>query len=134
MGVNTTMVKVLGFAVSAAFMGAAGVVTAPHLVYIDYRIAFGLGYSFMPILMSVFGGMGVLYGPVLGAAIFAFLEREIRTQLGEYSMLIFGAILVLVILFLPNGTAGLVPILQGKLRGVIARLRKGGQTEQHANT
>jgi len=134
MGINTTRVKVIFFAISTIFMGAAGVVTAPALMYIDNRIAFSLFYSFMPILMAVFGGMGQFYGPVVGAVIFGYLEKTLRLQLQSYFMLTFGIILVVVILFLPNGIAGLVPMLQGKLRGAIAKLRKGGEAEQHANT
>jgi len=49
-------------------------------------------------------------------------------------MLGFGIILVAVILFLPNGIAGLVPTLQDKLGGVIQKLREGGQAGQHADT
>jgi len=127
MGVNTTRVKVLTFAISAFFMGLAGVITAPRLIYINARIAFSPSYSFMPILMSIFGGMGHFYGPVVGAAVFAYLEKMLRTQFAAYYMLGFGIILILVIVFLPNGIAGLVPTLQGKLSGVIAKLRKGGE-------
>ena len=134
MGVNTTRVKVLTFAISAAFMGLAGVIMAPVKVYIDPRIAFSLSYSFMPILMSVFGGMGQFYGPVVGAIIFAYLEKTLRAQFPQYFMLGFGFILILIILFMPNGIAGLVSKVQGKLGGVIPKLRKGGEAEQHANT
>jgi branched-chain amino acid transport system permease protein len=134
MGVNTTRIKVLTFAISAVFMGAAGVIMAPNLIYIDPRIAFSPAYSFMPILMSVFGGTTQLYGPVVGAAIFAYLERTLREQLPEYFMLTFGILLVLVILFMPHGLEGLVSRLQNKLRAVIWKSRKGGETEQHANT
>jgi branched-chain amino acid transport system permease protein len=130
MGINTTRVKILTFAISAVFMGAAGVIMAPNKIYIDPRIAFSLSNSFMPILMSVFGGMGQFYGPVVGAAIFAYLERTLRNEFPQYFMLGFGIILILIILFLPNGLAGLIPMLRGK----IAKLRKGGQAEQHANT
>jgi branched-chain amino acid transport system permease protein len=134
MGVNITRVKVLTFAISAIFMGAAGVVTAPSLIYSNAGIAFSVTYSFIPILGAVFGGMGQLYGPIVGAALFGFLERMIRAQWATYFMLGFGIIMVVVILFLPNGIAGLVPMLQSKLGGVIRKLRKGGETEQHANT
>jgi branched-chain amino acid transport system permease protein len=134
MGINTTRTKVLFFAISSAFMGAAGVITAPSLVYVNANIAFSLFYSFMPILMAVFGGMGQVYGPVIGALIFGYLEKTLRAQLYSYFMLGFRIILVAVILFLPNGIAGLVPTLQDKLGGVIRRLRKGGQEEPHANT
>jgi branched-chain amino acid transport system permease protein len=134
MGVNTTTMKVLTFAISAIFMGAAGVVTAPSLIYSNAGIAFSVSYSFLPILMAVFGGMGQLYGPVIGAVIFGYLEKTLRAQLLGYFMLGFGIILVVAILFLPNGIVGLVPMLRDKLGGVIRKLWKGGETEQHANT
>jgi branched-chain amino acid transport system permease protein len=134
MGINTNIVKVLTFAISAIFMGAAGVVTAPSLIYVNPSIAFSLTYSFLPILMAVFGGMGQLYGPALGAVVFGYLAKTLRAQLLTYFMIVFGILLVVVIVFLPNGIVGLVPMLQSKLGGVIARLRKGSQGEQHANT
>jgi branched-chain amino acid transport system permease protein len=134
MGINTTRMKVISFAVSSLFMGAAGVVIAPIFIYVNANIAFSVFYSFMPIFMAIFGGMGEVYGPVIGAVIFGYLERTLRAQLFSYFMLGFGIIMVAVILFLPNGIAGLVPTLQGKLGGLIARLSKGEQGEQHANT
>jgi branched-chain amino acid transport system permease protein len=134
MGVNTTMVKVFTFAISSFFMGAAGVITAPNLIYINANIAFSVFYSFMPIFMAIFGGMGQVYGPVIGAVIFGYLEKTLRAQLYSYFMLGFGIIMVAVIVFLPNGIVGLVPMLQRKLGGLMARSRKGEQGEQHANT
>jgi branched-chain amino acid transport system permease protein len=134
MGVNTTMVKVITFAISAFFMGAAGAALAPKWEYVDPSVAFNTFYSFMPVLMAVFGGMRELYGPVIGAAIFAYTERTLRLQFPYYYMLSFGIALVLIIIYLPGGLTGLVPTLTDKLRGVIARLRKGGQAERHANT
>jgi len=133
MGINTTRTKIISFAVSSFFMGAAGVVIAPIFIYVNANIAFSVFYSFMPILMAVFGGTGQFYGPVVGAVIFAYLEKTLRNQFPQYFMLGFGIIMVAVILFLPNGIVGLVPMLQNKLGGVIAKLRKGGQAKQHAN-
>ena len=134
MGANTTMVKVLTFAISAIFMGAAGVVAAPSFIYVNPSIAFSVSYSFLPILMAVFGGTGQLYGPVIGAVVFGYLEKTLRAQLLTYFMLGFGILLVTVILFLPNGLVGLEPMLRSKLGGVIRKLRKGGEAEQHENT
>jgi branched-chain amino acid transport system permease protein len=134
MGVNTTMVKVLTFAISSIFVGAAGVIMAPKLIYINAGIAFSPIYSFLPILMSIFGGMGQFYGPVVGAAVFGYLDKTLRAQFAEYFMLGFGIILVAVILFLPNGIAGLVTMLQSKLSRARSKLREGGEAEQHANT
>jgi branched-chain amino acid transport system permease protein len=134
MGVNTTRVKVFIFAVSSIFMGAAGVIAAPGLIYVNSDIAFSVFYSFMPIFMAIFGGMGEVYGPIVGAVIFGYLEKTLRSALYSYFMLGFGIIMVVVILFLPNGLVGLVPMLRDKLGGVISKLRKGSEAEQHANT
>ena len=127
MGVNTTMVKVMTFAISAFFMGVVGAIMAPKWQSVDYSSAFLLLYSFTPVLMAIFGGMRELYGPVIGAVIFAYTERTLRLQFPYYYMLAFGIALILIIIYLPGGLTGLVPTLKDKLGGVIARLRKGGQ-------
>jgi len=75
--------------------------------------------SFSPVLMAIFGGMGNIYGPVIGAAIFAYVEEILKTgSLKNYYMLIFGAILIATILFLPNGLMGLVQNVWTKIKGV----------------
>jgi branched-chain amino acid transport system permease protein len=107
-GINVTILKTIMFAVSAFFMGAAGAIMATRWTYIDPQIAFNPLFSFMPVLMAIFGGVGQLYGPVLGAAIFALLEEVLITQFPYYYMLLFGVILVAVILFLPRGLVGLI--------------------------
>ena len=122
-GINVTMVKVITFAISAIFMGAAGAIMATRWTYIDPGIAFNLLFSFMPVLMAIFGGMGQLYGPIIGAAFFAYLEEFLITRFPYYYMLIFGLILVVAILYLPNGLVGLIQKLWKRVTG-----------EQHANT
>jgi branched-chain amino acid transport system permease protein len=107
-GVNVVMVKVITFAISAFFMGAAGAIMATRWTYIDPKIAFNPLISFMPVLMAIFGGMGQLYGPVIGAAIFTYLEEFLITRFPYYYMLIFGIILVVAILYLPEGLVGLI--------------------------
>jgi branched-chain amino acid transport system permease protein len=134
MGVNTTMVKVLTFAISSIFMGVAGVVAAPVLIYVNSNIAFSLYYSFLPIFMATLGGVGTTYGPVIGAVILGYLDTRLRAELFNYFNLGFGVIMVLIILFLPKGITGLVPMLQDKLGGAMRRLRKGDREERHANT
>ena len=107
-GVNVVLVKVITFAVSAFFMGTAGSIMATKWTYIDPGIAFNPFFSFMPVLMAIFGGMGQLYGPVLGATLFTYLEEFLITRLPELYMLIFGTILVIAILYLPEGLVGLI--------------------------
>jgi branched-chain amino acid transport system permease protein len=107
-GINVTALKIVTFAISAFFMGAAGAIMATRWTYIDPRIAFNPLISFMPVLMAIFGGMGQLYGPVIGAAIFTYLEEFLITRLPYYYMLIFGIIMVVAILYLPDGLVGLL--------------------------
>src|SRR4030042_5534884 len=134
MGIDTTRTKVLTFAISAIFMGAAGAVLAPSLFYSNPTIAFSVFYSFVPIVAAVFGGMGSLQGPIVGGLLFGFLEKTLRVEWNTYFMLGFGIIIVLVVVFLPTGIVGLVPILRDKLGGAISKWRKGREGEQHANT
>jgi len=134
MGINTTMVKVITFAISAIFMGAAGATLAARIVFVDPTMAFNLNYSFMPVLMAIFGGLGQLYGPVIGAPIFALLQYWLSANFARYYSLIFGIILIIAIVYMPGGLAGLLPKLRNRLEGVITKLWKGGKAEQRANT
>ena len=121
-GINVTVLKTIIFAVSAIFMGAAGAIMATRWTYIDPLIAFNPLFSFLPVLMAIFGGIGQFYGPIIGAAIFAYLEEVLLTRFPYYYMLIFGIILVVAIVYLPGGLVGL-----------IQKWRKGDLAEQDAN-
>jgi branched-chain amino acid transport system permease protein len=90
---------------------------ATKWTYIDPYIAFNPLYSFMPVLMAIFGGMGQLYGPVVGAAIFTYLEEFLITRFPYYYMLIFGIILVVTILYLSNGLVGVIQNLLKRISG-----------------
>jgi branched-chain amino acid transport system permease protein len=111
-GINVTLMKVSTYAISAFFIGATGTIMATRWTYIDPYIAFNMELSFTPVLMAIFGGMGQLYGPVLGATIFAYLEEVLITQFPYYYMLFFGTILVVTVLYLPNGLIGLIQKLR----------------------
>jgi branched-chain amino acid transport system permease protein len=116
-GINVTVVKVMTFAISAVFMGAVGAIWAIRLTYIDPYIAFDPLNSFVPVLMAIFGGMGPLYGPVVGAAVFAYLREVLITRFPYYYMLLIGIILLVVIAYLPNGLAGLIERLRRRVLG-----------------
>jgi branched-chain amino acid transport system permease protein len=115
-GINVTALKTITFGVSALFMGSTGAIMATKWTYIDPYIAFDPFFSFMPVMMAVFGGMTAFYGPILGAAIFGLLEELLLTEFPFYYMLLFGATLVASITYLPNGLVGL-----------FKKWKKGGQ-------
>ena len=106
-GINVTGLKISTFALSAFFMGAAGAIMATRWTYIDPKIAFNPSLSFLPVLMAIFGGMSVLYGPIIGATIFTYLEEFLITKFPYHYMLIFGIIMVMSILYMPDGVVGL---------------------------
>jgi branched-chain amino acid transport system permease protein len=114
-GVNVTALKVIIYAVSALFMGAAGAVIATRWTYIDPKIAFNPLISFMPVLMAIFGGIRPIYGPIIGAAIFTYLEEFLITRFPYHYMLIFGIIMVVAILYMPNGLVELIQQIWKKL-------------------
>lgn len=124
-GVNVNRVKVVIFAVSAFFMGATGATMSMRWTYIDPTLAFNIQYSFMPVLMAIFGGMGHLYAPVTGATIFALLEEFLTTKFPYYYMLLFGLTMLIVILFMPYGLEGVIEKWREKIK---AGLRSGHET------
>ena len=88
--------------------------------YVDPYIAFNPLFSFMAVLMAIFGGLGKFYGPILGAVMIAYLEETLITRFPYHYMLIFGIVLVATILYLPGGVVGMAP----KLRSWFVRRRR----------
>ena len=115
LGVRTTLVKVLAFAITAAPVGAAGAVTSIKIGYIDPNTAFGLNTSFFPVLMAIFGGMSSTYGPLIGAVIFYALQDYLLHETNLH-MVIFGAVMVIIIMIMPNGLIGTIEEFTGKKR------------------
>lgn len=125
-GVNVTMTKIITFAISAVFMGAAGVIMATKTTYVDPGTAFNPMMSFSPALMAIFGGMGNISGQVIGAVIFTYLQEILQTgSLKNYYMLIFGAILVATILYMPNGLMGIIQKIWIRIKGVKSAPARG---------
>jgi branched-chain amino acid transport system permease protein len=102
-GINVSAVKTLVFALSAVFVAGAGAAMARRWGYVDPYIAFDYLYSFTAVAMAVFGGVGRFEGPILGAVAFAFLRELLITRFPYIYMLVMGLVLVVTILFLPQG-------------------------------
>jgi branched-chain amino acid transport system permease protein len=81
--------------------------------------------------MAIFGGMVNIYGPVIGAVIFSYIQEMLTTgEWSNYYMLIFGIVLIGAIVFMPNGLMGLIQ----KLIGLVRKWKKGGAVVQNADT
>ena len=119
-GVNTTMTKVLAFAISAAPIGAVGALMSTATGYIDADIAFKMNASFFPVLMVIFGGIGTMYGPIIGAVVFYVLQ-DYLIKATPFYMIIFGAIMVAIVLVMPRGVFGTLESVVAKRRAVYKR-------------
>ncbi|HHU29971.1 MAG: branched-chain amino acid ABC transporter permease [Bacillota bacterium] len=134
-GVNATALKVLLFALSAFFIGMTGTVMATGMLYVDSIIAFNLNYSFFPTLMAIFGGMSSMFGPIIGATVFAYLQEYLITRSPDAYMFIFGLVMIITILYLPDGLVGLyVRIRELLLQKAIPQIRRKISGGKHANT
>jgi branched-chain amino acid transport system permease protein len=107
-GVNVNQVKAVTFGLSAFFMGVTGSIMCMRWSYIDPTTAFNMNYSFMPVLMAIFGGMGHLWAPFVGATVFSLLDELLTTKFPYYYMLIFGLTMIVVIRFMPYGIEGFI--------------------------
>jgi len=102
-GINVSAVKTMVFALSAVFVAAAGAAMARRWGYVDPYIAFDYLYSFTAVAMAVFGGVSRFAGPILGAVAFAYMRELLITRFPYIYMLVMGLVLVVTILFLPQG-------------------------------
>ena len=106
-GINVTRYRIIFFAISCFFMGLAGAVMTTKWAYIDPRIAFNPALNFTPVLMALFGGVGEIYGPILGAGLLTGISEVLLSRFPYYYMLLYGIIFIVVITFLPEGLVGL---------------------------
>jgi len=106
LGINMKRYRLISFVISGFFCGVAGALFAPFEKAISPGIAFWTK-SAEPVFMSLLGGMNIFFGPVAGAAIFMYL-KEIISGYTEYWMFPLGAILILIVIFLPGGIFGFI--------------------------
>jgi len=107
LGVDTRAVKVIGFAISAAFAGATGAAMSVRWTYIDPATVFSSFIGFQTVLIALIGGAATLWGPLIAAIVFSVLAETLRLQLPQLYMMVLGLLLVLSVLYLPGGLASL---------------------------
>ncbi len=119
-GVDPWRVKLGAITLSGGFMGAAGAFYVQVFQYIDPSIAFGPHTSVEALVAAIVGGMGTLWGPVLGALVLhllADLTRNLFGQLPGLNMVIYGTVLVVIVMFLPRGLSGVGRSVRDAWRG-----------------
>jgi len=120
LGINTTFYKTIALSLSAVITGLAGAFYTNYMGYIDPKIVFALhDISIVTIMVVMVGGVATFWGPFVGAIIMVFLAEIIRTipKLGAAHHTFFGILLIVIIIFLPNGVVGDWPKLKRFFRG-----------------
>jgi branched-chain amino acid transport system permease protein len=121
MGVNTRLWKVLGFACGGFWAGVAGAYYAHFFGLIDPSIG-GLDEMGKICLMVIVGGVGTVYGPLLGTFFVVILSEIIRGSLAEMNLLIFALVMILTMRFIPGGFMGIIDLLSPLLRHRFAKM------------
>jgi branched-chain amino acid transport system permease protein len=103
LGVSTLKHKLLAFGISSFFAGLAGGAFAYYHVSYYFQFPFTPVWSLDTLTMVYIGGTGTILGPIIGAIFFVVLKEFLVLNVGEYHLIIFGVLFVLVVLFLPGG-------------------------------
>jgi branched-chain amino acid transport system permease protein len=109
LGVNANGVKLAAMTISAAMTAAAGCFYAQYFLFVDAGIAYGTWISIQALLTPIIGGVGTVFGPLLGALVVKSLGEAAKLLAGDapgLDLIIYGAVLVLVIWFAPRGLIG----------------------------
>jgi len=112
-GINIFKYKVSAFALSSFFAGLGGGLFAYYFIGYYFYDPFGLLWSFEPILIAFIGGAGSILGPILGAILYVALKEVFALTMGEISVMVFGVVFILVVLFLPKGLVSLPQKIRG---------------------
>ena len=111
MGVNTARYKIQVFVLSAVYASLAGSLYAHFITFLN-PTPFGFHFSIVAVTMVVVGGMASVWGAMIGAALLTLLPEYLRI-FHDYDILIYGSILLLIMIFLPQGLfAGIFSLIK----------------------
>ena len=115
MGVNTSSYKMQIFVFSAVISSLAGSYYAHFITFVS-PTTFAADMSILLVTMVIIGGMTSVWGAILGAALLSILPEYLRT-FGDYDILIYGAIMLAIMMFAPQGLVGIIRDFRNKLTG-----------------
>lgn len=118
-GINTNMVKIYGFFISSFFAGVAGVLFAHNLGVLSPD-KFSFVYSIEILVMVVFGGIGSITGSIVSAS-FITIINELLRQVSEYRVLIYSVVLIMIMIFRPEGLLGTSELTLKKIKEKIRK-------------
>lgn len=120
-GVPTARLQIVALAISAFFAGSAGTLYAARQEFLDPSTMFSFNISIALVLMPVVGGVGTVWGPVLGAVLYAYVQDQITSMVNNPYLpsLIYGVLLIVIVLFEPLGLAGVIDRFTGAARRLV---------------
>ena len=121
MGVNTTLYKVIAFAIAALFSALAGGIHAYWITFLDPESAFDISLNVRMIIMAVFGGPGTIFGPIVGALSLSAISELLSSELTNIAGLFFGVVVVAAVVLMPRGLADAVRGVRAAGWGYFAR-------------
>ena len=107
-GVNTMAIKLRAYITSAIFIGVLGAIEAYWITYITPSDVFNVHKTVQMVIMTLLGGMGTFFGPVVGASFLTILSEVLGTEFVENYLIMVGAIIIIVILIMPKGIVGTI--------------------------
>ena len=109
LGINTLKCKIYAIMIMGAMGGAAGTFYAQKYLYLDPPIAYSIHLSVEMLLVTIVGGMGTVFGPLIGAFVLHIVNEIARHFIDTpgLSLIVYGVILIVIISYLPNGLIGL---------------------------
>ena len=112
-GVNTTGLKLRAYVTSAFFLGLLGGIEAYWITYITPTDVFNVHKTVQMVIMTLLGGMGTFLGPIVGASFLTLLSEYLGATFVEDYMILVGAIIIVIILIMPNGIVGTIKERRG---------------------
>ncbi|WP_408008417.1 branched-chain amino acid ABC transporter permease [Pseudalkalibacillus sp. A8] len=136
LGIHVTKYKMLAMILSAGLTGIAGVFYAQYMLFFEPDSVFNLNFSIEIALIAIIGGMGTVYGPLLGACIIIPLNEILRSSfpaLNGMNYLIYGILLILIVSFMPNGILPILKRIPEKLKALKTRGKKEGRKVDYSS-
>lgn len=117
-GINIYKYLLIAFTVTAAIQGAAGAGFAQLYGFVTPESSFNANYTLIPLAMALLGGMYSTWGPVIGAVLLGVLGEFLKLYIPYGHLIVYGIIIILVLLFMPQGIVGLAVklIKKGEIR------------------
>jgi branched-chain amino acid transport system permease protein len=114
-GINVGRDRFYAWIIAAAIAGAGGAIYGWAISVFYPQDVFDVTVSVLAIVFALFGGVGSIWGPTIGAALLYAIYNVVGVSNPQYFQLIYGLIIILLVLFAPRGLAGLAEMVKGRL-------------------